>query len=238
MIRTLRIEEAVGTALKQARPVLREAMDEKRLLLGGGTVLAARWGHRRSTDADLTYPSGALARLIRRDGDAFEKRLRREIEGVDPARTWAYNARVYLWVNETEITIVEREDEDQDASTDDRDRIEGLPYAAHSTREILQGKVLGRIFTEGALHIRDIYDLVTAYDRHDRGAWKEAFEGVSEEGLTTLAWSLQHLPPDWYRTQEKQVVGRTHEGSDEEFVARLARVVREEARKRRQAWER
>ena len=52
-------EPAGRTWAAHARTVaeLLERTDRRaRLLIGGGTILAARWGHRRSTDIDVVFP--------------------------------------------------------------------------------------------------------------------------------------------------------------------------------------
>lgn len=40
--------------------------DRETYRMGGGTVLAARWGHRKSTDIDLWLPEGTGMTIARR----------------------------------------------------------------------------------------------------------------------------------------------------------------------------
>ena len=55
--------------------------------LGGGTTLAARWGHRRSTDIDILLPGrNTLLDLAQDNDDNIARRLGGEPEAVSGAR--------------------------------------------------------------------------------------------------------------------------------------------------------
>ena len=68
----LRVRSLLEPALKRLGP------EAGRWKIGGGTVLAARWNHRESTDLDLTVnASAAISALFAGPTDDFEAEVRR-----------------------------------------------------------------------------------------------------------------------------------------------------------------
>ena len=82
-------------------------VEPEELSVGGGTVLAARWGHRRSTDIDFFCEPGAYAELDETKRAELEEALRAaprveaETPWCDPIATWCR-------VRDTEVTILPR----------------------------------------------------------------------------------------------------------------------------------
>ena len=55
-----RIPPPADAILAQVAPALLQVLNREDIVVGGGTALAARWRHRRSTDIDLTIPASAF----------------------------------------------------------------------------------------------------------------------------------------------------------------------------------
>ena len=119
--------------------------------LGGGTVLAARWHHRLSTDIDLFWPAGRWARNTR---NAHVERWACSTTVPPTLKRFSHNAC------ETEfdaggIDWIESDFIDTHAH---RDSIEDTNMLALGSDEILAAKLYHRAMLE----VRDIYDLAVA----------------------------------------------------------------------------
>ena len=79
----LTLAEPAGTLWKETETAVRRALDDlpdgpHEWRIGGGTILAARWGHRKSFDIDLTIgPRANLRHLLSPAGREIETLARR-----------------------------------------------------------------------------------------------------------------------------------------------------------------
>ena len=157
-----------------------------RYRMGGGTILAARWGHRESFDVDLTLPEDtALGRLREDQGDrsGFEARLR-ALDGTPryfpDLKLWRVafedgKRGLDLWAHEPEI-----------GAGEERRTVDGNAETVLSTAQILRGK-LERADKRLA---RDIFDIVKA-EAKAPDALESAVNAISAE-------SAEHIALDWY----------------------------------------
>ena len=159
------------------------------LRMGGGTVLAMRWGHRLSTDVDLVLNGEVHQQLILRvrndlRAELQEMRERREI------KKYRVSARFAGWeyADSGPISLsassAQRRCDGTEADT-------GIALA--STEAILTGKLLGRVLVGGQLVARDGYDLCSAF-HHDpsvvRSVLVEA-RATDPEGLEAVFRSIE-----------------------------------------------
>ena len=157
----LALPEPARTLWLRTRDAIRTSLEElggAEYEIGGGTILAARWGHRVSYDVDLTLPDTLpLYRLENPVESRFEHRMR-ELGG----RPEYYRSlRMYqvrfgdqgldLWAHTVQPPGSQR-----------RLQIEGRKETVHSNVQILWGKIAR---AERNLS-RDVYDLVHAAE-HD-----------------------------------------------------------------------
>ena len=188
----LRTRDAIRTSLEELGGAEYE--------MGGGTVLAARWGHRVSYDVDLTLPDTLpLYRLENPVESRFEHRMR-ELGGRPE---YFRSLRMYqvrfgdqgldLWAHAV-----------QPPGSQSRLRIEGREETVHSNVQVLWGKIAR---AERNLS-RDVYDLVQAAEHdpesleiavnaHPRGMAEWAARSW-EDGGTAIAFDagarLQGIP--------------------------------------------
>lgn len=151
----LRLPEPAGQLWVAKREIFhaleREELDEPTVAhLGGGTMLGARWGHRRSTDIDITFPGRrSLTDLLQEDGRDLVARLGGEPEKVTTReielrfrRGRLHIALLSLSPNEGQAT----------ALVNDREAV------VLSSTQILRGK-LDRADDSP---VRDVFDVITA----------------------------------------------------------------------------
>lgn len=159
------------------------------LRMGGGTVLAMRWGHRFSTDVDLVLDREMHRQFMLRIRDDLraelqEMRERREI------KKYRISARFAGWeyADSGPISLsassAQRRCDGTEADT-------GIALA--STEAILTGKLLGRVLAGGQLVARDGYDLCSAF-HHDLNAvlsvLREA-KATDPEGLDAVCSRIE-----------------------------------------------
>ena len=191
---TLTISGDPGVVLARVAPTLSTLIGSDKLVLGGGTVLAARWHHRISTDIDLftdvdRYQDrvanrrdqvvAALSRLVSESGEGT----------VEVERGW-------LRVNFPEgpaalMTIPRPTVRDPYAEV-----AEGSGIFTESTAEILARKLQSRILDMCVFTDRDLYDLLVAQER-DPAALRRVLASVTEGERVAIASELRTLPPHW-----------------------------------------
>ena len=148
--------------------------------MGGGTILAARWRHRRSSDVDLQVdPGTALARLDENPGF----RARMEALGGTPVydpQLKLYRIRfdreqaVELWSHRPPIS---------EGAT--RETVDGREEWVLSTTQILRGK-LERAHKKLA---RDVYDVRAAAElnQESRRSLEQAVNGLAPSRIEAIA---------------------------------------------------
>lgn len=184
------LPEPARSLWRRTRSVIRTGLaelgDDVGYRIGGGTILAARWGHRTSFDIDLTLDRPAnLRRLAGGRLDAWLRGLGATCEfnaGIrmydatfrDAAQTQA----IQIWAKEPSLYL-----------GDGRETIDGQEETVLSTAQILRGK-LERADMGLA---RDVYDIVTARERDPRSL-EIAANSMPHKHLEAamLAWTLKH----------------------------------------------
>ena len=152
-------------------------------LLGGGTVLAARWGHRLSTDLGFFMEQDAFDHAIMRRAPELGAALR----GV------AFGAVVTP--NHMQCVMRDTSVEVSVASANALGPVESSDEAVHgvgtqTTSAILLGKIAGRMMRQGRVTVRDIYDLCVA-ERVDADALRSAARLAPAGALVRTAALLE-----------------------------------------------
>ena len=164
------------------------------LRMGGGTVLAMRWGHRLSTDVDLVLDREMhrpFALRVRDElrAELHEMRERREI------KKYRISARFVGWeyADSGPISLsassTQRRCDGTEADT-------GIALASTEA-------ILGRVLVGGQLVARDGYDLCSAF-RHDLNA----VLSVLREGKATDPDGLEAVYSQIEEAGKRLIVGR------------------------------
>ena len=159
MSATGRIELAPGPreSFEAAEPVLSEFFGAYRM--GGGTSLAALWGHRHSTEVALFAEPSHYQAVFEKAGRELERALVSRVPGVLAERSWVEPEAVFLDCVAGEITLMPAPrflPENAAAGVVGSSRV-----AAEGVEEILGGKVR-RWMGAGWYRVRDLYDVAFA----------------------------------------------------------------------------
>lgn len=171
------------------------------LVLGGGTVLAARWQHRVSTDLDLFIEQRAFAARIYRQAHLLWPRASELFDGVDLGREH-FGARWHgiditlstAWCSAL-LDVTERSEE----------TFAGI--ALETNEAVLVRKMQARMCGLGMFTERDVYDLVAAA-QHDPAALRAALSALTADERTYIARELR-LSKQWDQP-EKKLLSPTH----------------------------
>lgn len=158
--------------------------------IGGGTILAARWHHRLSTDIDLFVEEQAL-------NDALKPNAWREIgealdrEAIDETITdLVLSSTGFSFITSNgPISFYSIPYLTANAISSEREDSTGI-YAEHSA-EILFEKLRGRMVNASRYVARDLYDVVVSY-------------GVERASLDTAMATLSSLERDSLRYDVEQ----------------------------------
>ena len=176
----------------KGRDVVRAGLEriqqhEAEYALTGGTILAARWRHRKSFDIDILVPADTpLYRAAGSEGDDFRRRMAalggaahysRELNKLKVA--FPHGGHIDLWAKRPiygSATTVET--------------VEERKEAVLSNGQILRGKL-----ERGQMNLaRDVYDLLQARER-DPMALEAAVNAMPRPVAEDLAWSWHHANP-------------------------------------------
>lgn len=173
-------------------------------VLGGGTVLAARYRHRDSTDLDVFCSMKTSERI---DAEHGERVWIRHLEGwlgEHPERTIGAMTVVGT-IGNVPFSVCPASGV---LETGTPQAIHGHIIEAQTTHEILEGKILGRIIDEDTTNtIRDLYDMTVAARLEPRamasalgklGKWPIQMERVVK--------SLSETPSDLHRTDPRPII--------------------------------
>lgn len=163
---TGRIELAAGPRelFEAAEPVLSEFFGAEGYRLGGGTILAALWEHRHSTDVDFFAEPPHYQAVFGRAGRELERALVSRVPGVVAERSWVEPEAVFLDCGDGgEITLMPA------APLHPGNPVAGVigssRVAAEGVEEILGKKVRWRMLGAGSYLLRDLYDVALARRR-------------------------------------------------------------------------
>ena len=142
--------------LDRAAPAMLAALTREEILIGGGTALIARWGHRVSADIDITVPPSAYSRSA---GQLIEMLGQTGLEQIESGQGWMKGV-----CEEGEFSIATTVPL-LSGGNDPGQRESIWNIAFESIEEILARKLLLRMYRNGEFVVRDFYDVVTAGDR-------------------------------------------------------------------------
>ena len=183
-----------GVVLARVAPTLLGWLGPGGCVLGGGTVLAARWRHRVSTDIDLfTDHQRFTERVARRREEvaaALEALVADAGEGaVEVERGWL---RVHFPEGPAALMTIPRPTV-RDAYVE---YAQGTDILTESTAEILARKLQSRILDLGVFTDRDLYDLLVAQER-DAEALQRVLASITGAERAAIASELRALPAHW-----------------------------------------
>ena len=158
-------------------------IDRDSYQMGGGTILAARWHHRHSSDIDLFYDPGTRGNVpldgIIQGFRSLEQQGQIERLEVHPSRGFSCErASTPLSLFSTVQVAPVRISEQREAST-------GI--GTETSAEILLKKVRARMIRSPRYLPRDAYDLVIAHVE-DPDAVDQVFQALSLEEERILAY--------------------------------------------------
>ena len=131
--------------------------DGERWRLGGGTLLAARWRHRKSTDVDIFLPENSgLGALDPRWNPAFAKAMS-EL-GAERFDVQDRSFKLSFPSGRIEITQLDPRPDIAPALA----TVDGRDLAVYGNHHVLTGKLFGR---GKRLPVRDVFDIAVA--RHE-----------------------------------------------------------------------
>ena len=183
-----------GIVLARVAPSLVAWLGRDGCVLGGGTVLAARWCHHISTDIDLfTDRERYTERVANRREEvtaALEALVAEAGEGaVEVERGWL---RVHFPEGPAAVLTIPRPTV-RDAYVQ---YVQGTEIPTESTAEILARKLQSRILDLGVFTDRDLYDLLVAGER-DPEALRRVLASITKAERAAIASELGALPRSW-----------------------------------------
>ncbi|MCY4127686.1 MAG: hypothetical protein OXG15_00445 [Gammaproteobacteria bacterium] len=151
--------------------------------LGGGSVLAAYYQHRISTDLDFfaKLTPSEMASLF----EKAEENLTR-IQGV--SEVTITSGFITFKVGETHVSLFTTPNL-TGLEPESRDRLLGVEL--EPTPEILTKKARGRIMSNGVFAVRDFYDFCVVWKR-DRSAYESFLTHVSKSDRDEILHELRH----------------------------------------------
>lgn len=183
----LTLPDDAGRLWRDVRETIRERLRRDRRAepeyeLGGGTILAARWGHRRSFDIDLTTtdPRGELAAAARTG-----RGLAAAVGGRLNPRSSATHLTIELEEGRVDVTRTRP----APASEDSIALVDGHRERVLATTQILHGKLK----RAREVLARDVYD-VTIAAATDPNALTKACAVLTEHEAEAIArtWKAQN----------------------------------------------
>ena len=176
--------------LAAVEPVLNQFFTPRGYRIGGGTVLAALWRHRHSTDVDLFTDPSFYQEVVRDRRAEIEGALFERVPELDPDRSWVEPEHLYLAVDDSEVTMIPtvRIHPEPKGPV----RIRNSRVEAESVEEILSKKLRLRMLGEGAYLVRDLYDIAVARVK-DREALRRALGAESPRRFHQIAGELRSI---------------------------------------------
>lgn len=158
-MRRIELAEGPRQLFEAAEPVLSEFFGADGYRMGGGTILAALWGHRHSTDVDLFAEPSQYRAVLARARLELERALVSRVPGVAAERSWVEPEAVFLDCQGGEVTVTPapRFAEGTPAGIVGSSRV-----PAEGIEEILGKKIRFRMLGEGSYLLRDLYDVAWA----------------------------------------------------------------------------
>ena len=167
------------TLWQRAREVIHSlpAEDTGRIVvphIGGGTLLAARWKHRLSTDIDILLPGrNSLIRFAQDNDDNLARRL-----GGEPEAQTGSRIKIAFEHGKLDISVLRP----SPARAERQASVDGVTEMVLSSAQVLRGK-LERVMK---LPVRDVIDVAVA-GKKDAGALATAANMLSRDAAGAVA---------------------------------------------------
>ncbi len=183
-----------GIVLVRVAPALASWLGPDGFVLGGGTVLAARWEHRVSTEISLFTDLERYRQTIAGQREQVAASLRTLVGtaaagAVEVERGWL---RLQFPEAPAALVTIPRPTIQDPYS----EWVRGTEVRTESTAEILARKVQSRILDLGAFTARDLYDILVAGER-DPEALSRVLASITDSERAAIATELRALPSDW-----------------------------------------
>lgn len=217
-----RVPGKQGEVARKLFETLVEELSPTALSFGGGTVLAARWKHRRSEDVDLFCRPDVFAQLGREARDRIEKRIKR-IQGCNPEVTWCEDIGLYTEVDGIEATMLPRS---RIGSEHGNKVLEGTTLQLQTNEEILYAKIVHRMYETGEINARDIYDVACART-HDPQALDQAVRRTDREIVRDVIATISDLPRGWTEDGHKPLLDARYRWEERELATQAVAALTE-----------
>ena len=197
------------------------------LYLGGGTILACRWGHRISTDLDLYVRRRDIANV----GPALHELLQVAVTAdpdvfAQPA-LYGHSHAVMGKVLGTECTLYSNNHLRADDA--ERERLGDGSILAVTNEEVMLGKIGGRLRMIAArrpmLPIRDLYD-ISVGGVMDPDAVQAGLASIPLPLRERIADAVENIPFDLHLIDPKPIIAPTWDIKLPGLAQRIAPAVR------------
>ena len=156
--------------------------------MGGGTTLAMRWNHRRSTDIDLAVDGALFQERIHKERTAVHDRLK-EMKEAGAILKYRFSSSFMGWENKdgNHVSLIGTAHKGEYLVSEEVEAETHVPLVRSDV--ILEKKISGRILGRGILLDRDGYDLACAIVL-DPESYKSAISELTKQdlGLCLSLW--------------------------------------------------
>lgn len=197
------------------------------LYLGGGTVLACRWGHRISTDLDLHVRRKDIAEV----GPALHRLLQVAADAepgtfASPA-LYGHSHAVAGRILDAECTLFPASHLQADDT--ERECVGNETILAETNEEVMLGKISGRMRMIDARHpmlpIRDLYD-ITVGSAMDPNAVQAGLSAIPIPLRERIANAVANIPHDLHHIDPKPLIAPAWNVELPGLAQRIAPAVR------------
>ena len=217
--------QALLPALDALHQVFSRLLPGVPIVMGGGSVLAARWHHRDSTDIDL-FVSPATMVALTNEKRMFYHAVQVQLENWGKVNIDAVSGFLSGKVCQTPCTVAASEfiSNHRQASI----KVGATNFQAATNQEILSGKIQGRMHRRGvrpaSTPIRDLYDIVVAAHL-DPGVVDRILREITPKGRVVIADDLRRLPGNLHETDSKPIINPQYQINLEGLPALVADAV-------------
>ena len=170
--------------------ILDEYWNRSDYVLGGGTALAARWGHRPGTDVDLFIENEDYLKVVGNRMDQIRSRLEHlKTQGEIQKFTCGRDAITIQFEVGMDMSFVATEPLTPAPLVEEFEKETGVRL--ESTAEILAKKIFVRMNWMGNFLTRDLYDIVVA-KYLDPQATESALQTISVDERVRIARMMEH----------------------------------------------
>ena len=168
--------------------ILDKFLDRSQYEIGGGTVLAARWHHRHSSDVDCFIDGNTFRSAYERNWELITETLREhEASGELTVRHQGPQMLIMEFTDLGEMSLISRINLTRTQESSEYERSTGIRL--EPTAEILAKKLAFRVLV-GHLKQRDFFDLVVA-SKYAPRAYQMAMDVLTEDEQVGLAAILR-----------------------------------------------